>query len=392
MRRFRLIAVIMSVVLLSGCWDKVEIDRNIFISTIGIDAGKDIKKEDELKKIDPEEPFGERKIERLSVTYAFPDISEYNAQKGSLPKNKTIKTEAYSLEDSLSNAIMKSSRNINIEQERLLLISKEVFNYDGVIKEIIDYMIRQPRVNRLMKVAIIDGRVEDFMKAEINMEKNIQTYIEGLMESSERNAAILPVTLNEFLILLSENGNAILPNLKFDKDKKEISVTGVSIIKDFTVEGNLTPQETSVLEMVRGKIKGGKKVIYRNGHPIDMEIDGVNRKVIVSGEDNGNLVFNIKLNIEGRIKAYTLEDNVFENGKQKEIEKNFSSSIEQECEKVIELTQKELNVDPFGIRENIEKFHPFLWDEIKDKWEEKYKDAMVQVNVETNIRRIGVIK
>jgi Ger(x)C family germination protein len=392
LKRFRLIVIFLSTFLLSGCWDKVEIDRNIFISTIGIDAGKDIKKEDELKKIDPEEPFGERKIERLSVTYAFPDISEYNAQKGSLPKNKSIKTEAYSLEDALSNAVMKSSRNINIEQERLLLISKDVFNYPDVMKEIIDYMIRQPRVNRLMKVAIIDGRVEDFMKAEVSMEKNIQTYIEGLMESSERNAAILPVTLNEFLILLSENGNAILPNLKFDKDKKEIAATGVSIIKDFKIEGNLTPQETSVLEMVRGKIKGGKKVVYKNGHPIDMEIDGVSRKVIVSSEDNGNLIFNIKLNIEGRIKGYTIEDNVFENGKQNEIEKNFSSSIKQECEKVIELTQKELDVDPFGIRENIEKFHPFLWDEIKDKWEEKYKDAMVQVNVETNIRRIGVIK
>lgn len=392
MTKYKLIPVFLSTLLLSGCWDKVEIDRNVFISTIGIDAGKDIKKEDELKKISPEEPFGERKIERLSITYAYPDISEYNAQKGSLPKDKLIKTEAYSLEDAASNATMKSSRNINIEQERLLLISNDVFNYPGVMKEIVDYMIRQPRVNRLMNVVIVDGRVEDFMKAEIGMENNMQAYIEGLMESSERNAAILPVTLNEFLILLSQNGNAILPNVKFDKDKKEISVTGSGIIKDYKIEGNLTPQETSVLEMIRGKIKGGKKVIYRSGHPIDMEIDGVDRKMKVTNDDNGNLVFNISLDIEGRIKGYTMEDSIFSEDKLKEIENNFSASIEQECEEVIGLTQKEFNVDPFGMRENIEKFHPFLWDKIKDKWEEKYRDAKIDVKVETNIRRIGVIK
>jgi Ger(x)C family germination protein len=370
----------------------VEIDRNIFISVIGIDVGKDIKKEDELKKISPQEPFGERKIERLSITYAFPDIWGYNAQKGVLPKEKYIKTEAYSLEDAVSNATMKSSRNINIEQERVLLISNEVFNYPSVMKEITDYMIRQPSVNRLMSVAIVEGRVEDFMKAETNIETNMQAYIEGLMQSSGRNSSILPVTLNEFLVLLSQNGNAILPNLKYDKDKKEISVTGVGMIKDYKIEGNLTPQETSILEMIRGKLKGGKKVIYKEGHPIDMEVDGVDRKLKVSSDERGNLIINIKLEIEGRIKGYTIDKNLLAEGVLNEVEKNFNASIEQECEKVIELTQKELNIDPFGIRENIEKFHPSLWDKIKDKWEDKYKDARVEVEVETNIRRIGVIK
>jgi spore germination protein len=390
--KYKLVFIFLSCILLTGCWDKVEIDRNIFISVIGIDVGKDIKKEDELKKIGPQEPFGERKIERLTVTYAFPDVWGYNAQKGVLPKEKYIKTEAYSLEDAVSNATMKSSRNINIEQERVLLISNEVFNYPSVMKEITDYMIRQPSVNRLMNVAVVEGRVEDFMKAETNIETNMQAYIEGLMQSSGRNSSILPVTLNEFLVLLSQNGNAILPNLKYDKDKKEISVTGVGMVKDYKIEGNLTPQETSILEMIRGKLKGGKKVIYKDGHPIDMEVDGVDRKLKVSSDERGNLIINIKLEIEGRIKGYTIDKDLLAEGVLNEVENNFNSSIEQECEKVIALTQKELNIDPFGIRENIEKFQPSLWDKIKDKWEDKYKDARVEVEVETNIRRIGVIK
>ncbi len=46
--------------LLSGCWDKVEIDRRNFISTIAIDPGEDIAKEKELKKLNSVEPFAER--------------------------------------------------------------------------------------------------------------------------------------------------------------------------------------------------------------------------------------------------------------------------------------------------------------------------------------------
>ena len=46
----KILPVILSCVLLSGCWDKVEIDRLNFISTIAIDPGEDIGKEKELKK------------------------------------------------------------------------------------------------------------------------------------------------------------------------------------------------------------------------------------------------------------------------------------------------------------------------------------------------------
>ena len=51
--------IILSCVLLSGCWDKVEIDRLNFISSIAIDPGQDIGKEKELKSINPKEPFAE---------------------------------------------------------------------------------------------------------------------------------------------------------------------------------------------------------------------------------------------------------------------------------------------------------------------------------------------
>lgn len=391
MKRVKILPILLSFILLSGCWDKVEIDRDVFIAVVGIDVGKDIKKQEELKKISPVEPFGERKIERLEVIYGFPDISEYTAQKGALPENKFLKIESYSLEDAESNATAKSSRNIDISHANLLAISNDVFKYPEVIKEIIDYITRQPRANRMMNVVIVDGRVEDLLKSKTTMEKNIQNYIEGVMESSGRNATILPITLNEFLILLSQNGNAILPNFKLDKSKNEVFVTGVSIIKNYEIKGSLTPQQTSILEMVRGKLKGGKKVIYENGHPIDLEIDGVEREIKVKYEE-GKLVYNIDLEIEGRIKGYYIEENVLAESRLDEIEKNFSASMEDECLSVIKLTQKDINVDPFGLREYVEKFHPFLWDKIKDKWEAYYKEADVNVKIDTNIRRVGVIK
>lgn len=391
MKKLKILPLCIFCIITSGCWDRIEIDRNYFISAIGIDVGKDIGKEKEIKKISPDEPFGEREMERINVTFLYPDISGYNAQKGSMPEAKFIKTKAYSMEDSVSNALTKSSRNINLGHTKVLAISEDLLKYPEVFKEIIDYLARQPQINRMTNLLVIQGSIEEFFKTKSNMEKNLQAYLSGLMESTGRNSTILPVNLNELLILLSDNGNAIIPSAKLDKEENEISITGVAILKNYALEGFLTPQETSDLEILRGKLKSGKKVIYKDGHPIDIEIDGIKRKLQATNKDN-KLAFNISIEIEGKIKGYYLNKDILAMKELDSIESNFNKSLSEECEKVIKLTQKQFGVDPIGLREYIEKFHPSISDKVKDKWEEEYRDADIKVTIDTNIRRIGIKK
>ena len=74
----------------------------------------------------------------------------------------------------------------------------------------------------MMYVVLAEGKSEEYIKYKPDMEKNIENYISGLMENSNRNDNIFPVTLNEFLILLSENGNALIPRITIEKDKNEL--------------------------------------------------------------------------------------------------------------------------------------------------------------------------
>ena len=58
----------------------------------------------------------------------------------------------------------------------------------------------------------------------------------------------------------------------------------------------------------------------------------------------------------------------------------------------MKIAKGEFEIDPFGVREHIEKFKPSLWNEIEKDWAEKYKNASVKVNVKTEIRRIGAVQ
>ncbi len=58
----------------------------------------------------------------------------------------------------------------------------------------------------------------------------------------------------------------------------------------------------------------------------------------------------------------------------------------------MKLAKEEFEIDPFGVREYIEKFKPSLWNKIEKDWKEKYKNASVNVTVNTKIRRIGAVQ
>lgn len=132
-------------------------------------------------------------------------------------------------------------------------------------------------------------------------------------------------------------------------------------------------------------------MIYLEGHPVDIRINDSNRRIKVS-QEKGNLVFNIKLNIEGEIKNYYTNGKVLSVDKLSYIEQSFNKAISQECKDAIKVTQRDLKIDPIGFKDYIKRYHPLMWRQVKDKWEDSYKDAVVNVNVDTKIRRIGVVK
>ncbi|WP_315116646.1 Ger(x)C family spore germination protein [uncultured Clostridium sp.] len=389
----KIIPLLLITFLLVGCWDKVEIDRRSFVGTIGIDAGEEISKQKDFKKLKPDEPFSDNNIKILNITYAFPDISQLGPEKGGVAVDKSINVDAYSMEDAFSKATSKSSRSMSFSHSKLIIFGNNFFSYPEVVKEVLDYLQRQPSVNRDMLVVAAEGKVEDYINEKGLMEKNIQSYIYGLIENSDRNSSIVPVDLNEFLQSLTRNGDAILPYLTIEKEKEkdEVQLSGVCIIKNYEFKGILSATETANVKMLRGKLKGGKKVIYIDGHPIDFEISGMERKIKLKN-DKEKLSFNIDIDLEGEIKGYYVGNKLLGDSNLQEIEGYFNKGLKEEMEATVKMIQEKHNIDLFGLNNYVEKYHPKVWERVKDDWEEEFKNLPITVNINTHIRRVGVKK
>lgn len=392
MKLKKVLPVVLCSLLLTGCWDKIEIDRKIFISIIGIDLGKDATNDKDIKKVKSNEPFQERiSNKKLSITYGFPDISALGPGNTGNTQDKYLSVDAASMEDSVLKVTGKSSRTIHLGQTKLLIINTGILEQPEIFKEILDYLERHPNLNKMMQVVVADGNVENYVKYKPSMEKSIENYLSGLMESSKRNATVQPVTLNDMIVRLDQVGNIIIPKIGIDKEKKDIILSGVAVIKNFKLKGYLTPIEVADLELIKGKVNGGKRVIYKDGHPVDINIEDIERKVKLGGDKN-KLQFNIKIRMEGQLREFYKGKEVFSKTELNSLENNFSESITEECNIIVKMLQKEFDADSIGLKQYVEKYKPSLWNEIKNNWDEAYKNADINVNVQVKIRRVGVTK
>ncbi len=384
----RIIAVMVLIfsIFFTGCWDKSEIERRIFISTIGVDSSKDIDKE--LKDYSKDK-FSEKTIKKIKVTYGFPDISGFSPSKAIIEKDSTLTVDTYSMEGALIEASSKSSRSIYLGHTRLLLLSKDLFQYPDTVKEIMDYISREPKLNRKINMVITEGNTEQFMKAQFDVDKHIQTYISGIIDNSESTSKVLGVTLNDFLVSMKERNKGLLPMLKVDRGSGELKLSGMAVIDDYEFKGELNDVETTNLELLRGNMKKGVKVICMEGHPYDYEINKVKKEIEVT-QNQDNISVDIYLHLNGEIKDRYSGNNKLKLEEVKLLEEALDKNIRDECEKLVKNTQQNIGVDIIGIDEYIKKFKPNLWKQLQDSYKEQYVKTEVRIFVESTIRSIGI--
>ena len=375
--------------MLFGCYDKVEIDKRAFVSTIGLDTFEFIDKKEELKNINPDAPFAMKQLEKMKVTLGFPNISETGEKESGNAPNNTMVAEAASFEDAIIKIGNKSSRTVTFGTGKLMVISEDFFRYPDTLKEVLDNIRRSPNINRVMYVIICEGKAEDVLKFIPPMENNVENYLLGLMENTGVNSYIKPVRLNDMLSLMSKECDIAIPKVSIKKESNEVVLKGASIVKDFSIAGSLSDIESSDIELLRGNLKGGKKIIYMEGHPIDFYITEVTRKLKVK-EDSGKLNFEVLLQLDGELQGYIPDKKALDNRDIEEIQNHFDNSLAKEGRMVLEGVQSEYGADLLELKEYIKGYHPFIWNNVKDNWSDNVKNSKIKVYVKTNIRRIGV--
>lgn len=374
MKKSIILILMISLIFTTGCWDMVEINQRIFPYSIGID-------------LNPEEgaPY--------VITISFPNI--YSIGKNATQDERIfiISTTATSIFEGASQLSTRLQYPFYFKHLRVVIFGEELAKNGHIVRQVLDGINRDYVINKKVRLVAAEGMARDLMLGEVNAIR--QQVIEGplfsMLRDDERTPRFTAQTLTDFIRDTDMGGVAIMPRVAYHED--DIKVFGGCIFKDYEFIGDLGESENRAVALIRGKVKEDLIDVPFETGSLSYSITNaqVNKKLI---KEENNIGFKIDIEVEGTLKEYIFEKNTVgrDDTLIKKMERAIEEALKGELERTIKKLQKEFKADVLGIGEYLYKFHPKLWQEVNDDWDEIFSEMDIEVEVKAHIRRWGLVE
>lgn len=356
----KLFLVVISCLLLSGCWDEV-LYKELTISPLaGLDG----------------EPG------KVTAYFSFPTVTEEKVSYS------TTEGHGISLRDARNNAFTHTDEMIDVSQLEVFLVSADAAKSD--LYNYIEVIYRAPRTRLGGRVAIVEEPVSEHFAIAETLPGNAPDFYKGLVETSIKFSIIPDYNFQRTARLLFDGGmDVALPAIRLSKETKFPEMSGVALFnkKEFTGE-YLNLKESRILTMLQKK--GQKKYAQftyeweKDGkkYPITVEYSALKRKWDITN-DKIEATYKLKLSVEEFSYAHldkkeTLAD----------IEKFLSKELTKDFQKVVHKLQ-EAKSDAVGFGQEVRAFHQGLWG--KGEWQDTFSEMDIQMKVEAKIVRTGIL-
>ncbi len=376
------VSILIWIVLLTGCWSRRELNQLAILAAMGTDLeGDKIKLTFEVMKPSPPQSG--------------------SGGSGSEPESVFVQSRGDSLFEAIRNVTMKFDRKLFLPHCRVFVFSEEVAK-EGVL-DYLDFWNRDHESRRTAYIVIAEGNsAADVMDVIGGLENTFAAYLESIIENQSANAKTVKVTIREFMKAYYAEGREPIAVGVIKKQKREqigegaskyeINAEGAAVFSQGRLIGQLNGEETMGMNFIRNEVKSGILVVpsLEGNTYTSVEILKVGSKNTVEIKE-GKLKIVAKITMTGMISEETSTISLREPDNISNLEKETEKVIEQIVMHVIDKAQKELEADIFGFGRILMNKHYDLWQQIKDEWHEIFAKADIQIEVDVNLQRRGVI-
>ncbi|MBM7563950.1 hypothetical protein [Paenibacillus sacheonensis] len=224
----RLLASLAVCLLLSGCWDQVQLNKQLFVDITGIDYNK-----------------GDGK--RLKVSYVVSELSD-TTQGGGKPSDSYLESTGANIYETVSNINKEMPGTLSVLETRLYLIGAE-FAKDQPM----DYLNNAAQFETLYAdLVLYDGDLPKLLaKKEINGQTT-SDFLVGLLEDEKRRGRIPSNKLFHYILGGEGFMNDFLLN-RFEPFGNGARLAGTALFRDGKYTGvNLNNDETLLALLMKG--------------------------------------------------------------------------------------------------------------------------------------------
>ncbi|SNX54305.1 Ger(x)C family spore germination protein [Thermoanaerobacterium sp. RBIITD] len=386
MKKLILVIIIISI-LLTGCWDKREINELAFVQGIGVDRDKNGMTDLTIQVLKPG---------ALAGLAGGSGGGGGGGGGGAGKPYEVYDSKGVDFAKAYSNFNTELSRNLFLQHNEIIFIGENLAK--SGIYEMLDFITRNPEFRRTsFLVVVTGGTLDDLMKLSRGIEKYPYREILGMIQNQRNTSSGYVCDINYLIETLeTEKKQPIVGRLEIIKKNGKPQYArflGASAFKNDKMIGFLDEEETKGIMWMTNLIKNASLVLDRgpNGEKAHTTFTISRSKADIIPHVNGDKVsFDVKIYEESNMVEQEVKYNLTDPKMIEKLQKLQEDKIKERIETALNTIQKKYKVDTVGFSDKLHKSDPKAWKKIKDKWDDIYPNVKINVSVKAVIRRSGL--
>lgn len=383
-KTFLISSILVVSLILTGCWDRTELENRAFIMVVGIDK-YDPTESETTEKNKPEQ----NKENTMKMTYLLPKFSAVKEGEQGADSRQLMTTVGKSSYEMTRRLTVRSDSEPFFQHMKAAVFGVDIVKDRDQFLQLLDGLERQDEISRKVHLFVADDQASEILETE-SLLKPLSYKLQGMSQESLGTELFIPTTLEQ-AISSTVTGATLIP--KIAASKEEIKVAGSAVLKNDEFIGWLSEGDTKAVSGLTGKTGSDIVVVEYKGIQVPYIVNKLKAKRSARVVD-GKINVDIKLILEGKVQQYKVKEQprLTDIDILLDMEKVIDKTVTKWAYETIDVLQNELNADVLEIDKYLLGHEPDIWDQVKDDWDEVF--PKVKINIETNsyIEKIGSIK
>ncbi|MEK3953561.1 Ger(x)C family spore germination protein [Psychrobacillus sp. FSL K6-1464] len=385
-RIVQLIGIIFISLLLTGCWDKREINDLAIATAISID-----KKDDEY---------------HVSAQVVLPTELSMKGGMGSSPVT-LYEASGKSVNEAIRKLTQVSPRIIYLGHLRVVVISEELAK-EGIATTV-DFLSRGWELRSDFYMIVSKGRdAKEILNVQTSLEQIPSNELYNILHTSEANySSTVAVNFFELKTNLERDGKeGVLTGVEILGDPKKgsskqnvemiipdakIKFKELAVFKKDKLVGWLDEQESRGFNEATNQVKRTIGLVTcPDGGEVSIHTKKYNSK-IKSKTMSNNPEIEIKVNIVANLGEVSCDIDLTKEKTIEMLQKEYEKVVKNDIQETIKVVQQKYQSDIFGFGAAIYKSNPQQWKKVKANWDEIFAELPVSVEVKVQISHFGSV-
>lgn len=359
-----MLSIMISSLILSGCWDQNLLKDVQLIYTAGYD---------------------QTESGAVMATTLAPPIEQTD-------QVNEISVTGHTVRDSMLEMDLMIAEYADFSKLQTVILGDDLATEE--IYSFLDEMYRNPKHNLHARVAVADGAAHELLSQQIETQKNKSEYFKGLLESSELTSVTPYVSLQDACtIIFNPEKDLYLPYITYKEEEKRAKVAGIALFHKnrFTGE-HLDPEESVIFNILNNDTEELVRVTRRVHIDRELEVENWLTAEIKESKTRMKISKDLK-SWEAKVKLEIViteyGQNKITKEKEADLQKRLKEILTEDIEHVMTKLQDSQS-DVFGLAHRVSAFNAERWN--PDTWDETYQALQIQAKVDIKVMGTGIIE